>query len=62
MRKIILRDEQSVHDNLLPLSYTRPVADLLIGINTIRQKWEMYLPGEYHNRNSPVPPRNPATS
>lgn len=48
MRKIILRDEQSVHDNLLPLSYTRPVADLLIGINTIRQKWEMYLPGAYH--------------
>lgn len=28
---------------LLPLTFTRPVADILIGIMTIRQKWEMYL-------------------
>ncbi|GIZ08122.1 GlmU family protein [Flavobacterium sp. UMI-01] len=28
---------------LLPLTFTRPVADLLIGIVSIRQKWEMYL-------------------
>ncbi len=48
MRKIILRDTPENHVNLLPLTYTRPVADLLVGINTIRQKWEMYLPGDYH--------------
>ncbi|TXE10677.1 glucose-1-phosphate thymidylyltransferase [Gelidibacter salicanalis] len=30
-------------DHLLPLTYTRPVADLRIGILTIREKWEMYL-------------------
>lgn len=48
MRKIILRDNPETHVNLLPLTYTRPVADLLVGINTIRQKWEMYLPGDYH--------------
>jgi hypothetical protein len=24
-------------------TFTRPVADILIGIMTIRQKWEMYL-------------------
>ena len=47
-RRIILRDIPETHINLLPLTYTRPVADLLVGINTIRQKWEMYLPGEYH--------------
>lgn len=47
MSKIILRDDTAVHENLLPLSYTRPVADMLVGINTLRQKWEMYLPGEY---------------
>lgn len=47
MSKIILRDDTAVHDNLLPLSFTRPVADLLVGINTLRQKWEMYLPGDY---------------
>lgn len=30
-------------DNLLPLTYTRPVAELRIGILTIREKWEKYL-------------------
>ena len=28
---------------LLPFTFTRPVADILIGIVTIRQKWEMHL-------------------
>ncbi|MEO8517497.1 MAG: GlmU family protein [Flavobacterium sp.] len=28
---------------LLPFTFTKPVADILIGIMTIRQKWEMYL-------------------
>lgn len=28
---------------LLPFTFTRPVADILIGIMTIRQKWERYL-------------------
>jgi UDP-N-acetylglucosamine diphosphorylase/glucosamine-1-phosphate N-acetyltransferase len=27
----------------LPFTFTRPVADILIGIMTIRQKWEMHL-------------------
>jgi len=30
-------------DNLLPFTYTRPVADIRVGILTIRQKWESYL-------------------
>jgi UDP-N-acetylglucosamine diphosphorylase/glucosamine-1-phosphate N-acetyltransferase len=30
-------------DALLPFTFTRPVADILIGIMTIRQKWEMRL-------------------
>lgn len=30
------------HDSLLPLTYTRPVADLRIGILTIKEKWELY--------------------
>jgi len=33
----------AVRDALLPLTYTRPVADLRIGILTIREKWEQYL-------------------
>ncbi|RZN80284.1 MAG: glucose-1-phosphate thymidylyltransferase [Winogradskyella sp.] len=30
-------------NNLLPFTYTRPVADLRVGILTIREKWESYL-------------------
>lgn len=30
-------------NNLLPFTYTRPVADIRIGILTIREKWESYL-------------------
>lgn len=30
-------------NNLLPFTYTRPVADIRIGILTIREKWEMFL-------------------
>ncbi len=30
-------------NNLLPFTYTRPVADIRVGILTIREKWEMYL-------------------
>lgn len=32
-----------VRNALLPFTYTRPVADLRIGILTIREKWEKYL-------------------
>lgn len=30
-------------NSLLPFTYTRPVADIRVGILTIREKWEMYL-------------------
>jgi len=30
-------------NKLLPFTYTRPVADIRIGILTIREKWEEYL-------------------
>ena len=30
-------------NNLLPFTFTRPVADIRVGILTIRQKWELYL-------------------
>lgn len=38
----ILYDSQD-RENLLPLTYTRPIADLRVGILTIREKWEKYL-------------------
>ncbi len=33
----------SVRNQLLPFTYTRPVADIRIGILTIREKWEKFL-------------------
>ncbi|THD67453.1 glucose-1-phosphate thymidylyltransferase [Robertkochia marina] len=32
-----------VRNSLLPFTYTRPVADIRVGILTIREKWERYL-------------------
>ena len=33
----------TVRNALLPFTFTRPVADIRIGILTIREKWEKYL-------------------
>lgn len=33
----------SARNSLLPFTYTRPVADIRVGILTIREKWEKYL-------------------
>jgi hypothetical protein len=33
----------TVREALLPFTFTRPVADIRIGILTIREKWEKYL-------------------
>jgi UDP-N-acetylglucosamine diphosphorylase/glucosamine-1-phosphate N-acetyltransferase len=38
--QVVLFDDQ-FFENLHPLTYTRPIADLRVGILTIRQKWEM---------------------
>jgi len=34
------------HENLKPLTYTRPVASLRVGIFTLKEKWEYYLNDE----------------
>lgn len=47
MRNILLYDTPEVRTRLLPLTFTRPIADLLCGILTLRQKWEKSLPGHY---------------
>ncbi len=49
-RHIILFDTEESHRNLLPLSFTRPVAEFRIGITTLREKWESLLPGRYSYR------------
>ena len=39
-------------NNLLPLTFTRPVADLRVGILTIREKWEKYFGFACHHKTS----------
>lgn len=40
---VVLFDEELTWKNLLPLTFTRPVAAIRIGILTIREKWDAYL-------------------
>lgn len=42
MTNVILFDNE-VRDQLLPLTFLQPVAELRLGILTIREKWERYL-------------------
>jgi UDP-N-acetylglucosamine diphosphorylase/glucosamine-1-phosphate N-acetyltransferase len=46
MRNYILNDIPENWINLLPLTYTRPISDLRVGIMTIREKWEHHLQSE----------------
>lgn len=41
---IILYDEHDNWTDLLPISFTRPIADIRIGILTIAEKWQQLLP------------------
>jgi UDP-N-acetylglucosamine diphosphorylase/glucosamine-1-phosphate N-acetyltransferase len=49
---IILFDDNA-HQTLLPLTYTRPVADLRIGILTIAEKWGKYLDQDFSFHTQP---------
>lgn len=46
-RQIILADDPEIACSLLPLTFTRPVSELLLGLSTLRSKWELLLPGDY---------------
>ena len=45
MRNLILFDDENRED-LLPLTYTRPVCEVRVGILSIREKWEQDLTGK----------------
>lgn len=47
MRKIVLFDTEEAVGNLLPLTFTRPVSHLRVGITTIAEKWMHAMPGDY---------------
>jgi len=40
---IVLFDNPTIRQNLLPFTFTRPVASIRVGILTIAEKWEKYL-------------------
>lgn len=59
--KIVLFDTEESYRNLLPLSYTRPVAEFRVGINRIVDKWRhfvdavySYCPPEYLQEKFPI--------
>ena len=41
MNKLSLFDDPAIRGSLLPFTFTRPVADLRVGILKIAEKWEM---------------------
>lgn len=43
MYHLILFDDFSIRTALLPFTFTRPVADIRVGILTIAEKWKMWL-------------------
>ncbi len=44
---VIVFDEPAVRAELLPMTYTRPVGAIRVGIDTIAEKWQAFLPGDY---------------
>lgn len=45
---IIFFDDSS-WESLLPLTYTKPVSEIRVGIHTIREKWNYFFPGLHGN-------------
>ncbi len=43
--RVVFCDPEDTRLNLLPLTYTRPIAEITMGILTIREKWLRRLPG-----------------
>lgn len=44
MKNIIIFDDPAMHMNLLPITYTRPVSYIRVGITTIYEKWQYFIP------------------
>ncbi len=46
--EIIIYDDKNVRQELLPLTYTRPVGALRVGIDTMAERWKAFIPGDYY--------------
>lgn len=53
MRMAIILFDGNTHQTLLPLTFTRPVADLRVGILTIAEKWGKYLQSDFSFHTQP---------
>ena len=42
MKHLLLFDDPAIRGSLLPFTFTRPVADLRVGILKVSEKWEKY--------------------
>ncbi len=47
MSNVVLFDTPEVHAACLPITYMRAVCDIRVGIRTIAEKWQGYMPGKY---------------
>lgn len=46
MKNIIIYDIPEVRENLLPITFTRPISLIRIGITTIMEKWQHFFQGK----------------
>ena len=42
MKHLLLFDDPAIRGSLLPFTFTRPIADLRVGILKVSEKWEKY--------------------
>jgi UDP-N-acetylglucosamine diphosphorylase/glucosamine-1-phosphate N-acetyltransferase len=48
MNSIVLFDDPAIRGSLLPFTFTRPVADIRVGILKISEKWQKYTSSEVY--------------
>lgn len=46
---IILHDNEDIRRELLPITYTRPAAEILTGLFTNTRRWQILMPGKYYH-------------
>lgn len=44
MKNFIIFDHPEIRENLFPITFTRPISDIRIGITTIKEKWQRIFP------------------
>lgn len=45
--KVVVFDDKEIWENLNPITLTRPSGAVRVGVDTIAQKWQAFMPGDY---------------